>query len=40
LRQEEKKNKEGENSRFDKKECTLLNGLKRLAISRPSVTQD
>jgi hypothetical protein len=46
LRQEEKEDKEGENSRFDgdfednKKESTLLSSLIRSAISRPSATQN
>jgi hypothetical protein len=45
LRQEEEKNKEGENSYFkgdfkdNKEEFTLFNSLKRLAISCPFVTQ-
>jgi hypothetical protein len=46
LRQEEKKDKEGENSRSDgdfednKKEFTLFSSLKRLVISRPFTTQN
>jgi hypothetical protein len=46
LRQEKEENKKGKNSRFDgdfeddEEESTLLSGLKRSVISRPSTTQN